>query len=68
MSLNQRLKPLDSQRLGTLDRTQDFSLGELDKLVNALEMLAGHRQWHEQLNRVQSDLAIVKREVNNYSD
>lgn len=68
MSLNQRLKPLDSQRLGTLDRTQDPSFGELDRRVNALEMLAGHRQWHEQLNRVQSDLATVKREVDDHSD
>ena len=47
MSLNQRLKPLDSQKLGTLDRTQDPSFGELDRRVNALEMLAGHTQWHE---------------------
>lgn len=49
MSLTQRLKPLESQRLASARTVQHGQFGELDQRVKALETLANHRDTLESL-------------------
>ena len=68
MSLSHRLKPLDSQRLTVPSSSDDIKFGELDRRVNAIEMLAGHRQWCDELKQVLDDILAVRKDVENHSD
>eukprot|EP00435_Cladocopium_sp_Y103_P032334 s1069_g8.t1 len=68
MSLNHRLKPLDSQRLTTSGSADDVRFGELDRRVNAIEMLEGHRRWCDELNQVRQEIISVRQDLENHSD
>eukprot|EP00435_Cladocopium_sp_Y103_P047858 s2395_g14.t1 len=68
MSLNQRIKPLDCQRLTSLKEREEPEFGDLDKRVNALEMLDGHRQWQDQLNGLRDEIAVLHRNLEDHSD
>lgn len=52
MSLTQRLKPLESQRLSSAANITDGQFGELDQRVKALETLSNHQDNHESLIRL----------------
>lgn len=68
LSLNQRIKPLDTQRLKTCDDASHLDFGELDRRVNAMEMLAVHRQSQDRLDDLQRDISALQRNVEDHSD
>ena len=68
MSLNRRLKPLESQRLQSVTRLSPEGFSELDGRVRAIEMFQQDRTDRDNIRATEKQIEKLKNQVEDHSD
>ena len=68
MSMPQRLKPIERQRLGAMDNIDRMTFSDMDFKAGAQEMLQQARQLKQEIEELSSEVAAVRRDVEDNGD
>ena len=68
MSMSQRMKPLESQRLDRCENLENRELSDLDRRAGATEMFALTKELQNQIQKIDKQLRCVSQTVEDHAD